>query len=936
MLNLDHLNDEEREIIEAVILRDENERLREEQRVRKLKSELHQLRKEGAVKTGGEENGDEKVCHRCRKELGFFFDSGEICSKCNNKVCNDCQVFTPSGKKWLCTVCDKQLQIKLGSPNWIGEKANENESLPSLQGSQLIKVSLENSRANSTVTSVVDEGEDTRRYYEDDLSYTDEESESYGSEEPDHKKSPGRNVTFDSPLRQSAVPSDLDFDEEEEVKGPSDLLKGPDAFFLAYRSQASSESDLSVIMEDPEEEKPTQKTVSEESEEEGSTSTVGRQGDEQYSDGYPRPYPYPDEYQGDKQNVEADVHSNGENGSYVPPARKQKQVVDTTPNLRGDEWEQMLNGRLKDASEEEEEEEVTKEFKSVEAAAVEMENGRRLEEGKEGWKKGVGQQDQRVDEMDGRNALVEEDQGAEFDEAEAQRMEQVITQELDPEDSELVVINYNEITNSDTDIRHSEIVPINETTREEEKTLPMDQEGEEEEDVDGVIAEERIRQTEELAQEQVSKEEDVVENEKADEGSRSVTDGEQGTQTDGEADVHVDITADEVSHTLTAKANTLPADTSRVEPYGMDEGSSTMSRRDTGGALSKIKKDDFRKASRASLASLYSNADESYRLQVTGDVNFGTSYNYKTNTFEVKVLSCRDLVPVDAKRNRSNPYVKLYLLPDRSKQSKRKTSVRKSTINPVYSATLKYKIRQSELETRTLCVAVWHFDRFGHNLFLGEHLLSLDTVQFDDYSAKWHSLAQRQRKSTSALTYTGDVLVAVMYEPLSEDEEKDKSGRYHKGKKNRAPGRLLGGTLHVHIKEAKNLVGMKLGGSSSPVCKCYLLPDKTKHGKQKTTVKRNTCNPKWTDIIKFENVTRDSLLERCLEVTVWDFDSVGSNSLMGGVRLGLGSGKSYGKAVDWMDSSGKEVSVWREMLKHPNHWVETTMTLRGNVGKAKK
>lgn len=253
-------------------------------------------------------------------------------------------------------------------------------------------------------------------------------------------------------------------------------------------------------------------------------------------------------------------------------------------------------------SEEEEEEEVTKEFKSVEAAAVEMENGRRLEEGKEGWKKGVGQQDQRVDEMDGRNALVEEDQGAEFDEAEARRMEQVITQELDPEDSELVVINYSETTNSDTDIRHSEIVPINEATREEEKTLPMEEEEGEEEDVDGVIAEERIRQTEELAQEQVSKEEDVVENEKADEESRSVTDGEQGTQTEGEADVHVDITADEVSHTLTAKANTLPADTSRVEPYGMDQGSSTMSRRDTGGALSKIKKDDFRKVNDSSFA----------------------------------------------------------------------------------------------------------------------------------------------------------------------------------------------------------------------------------------------------------------------------------------------------------------------------------------------
>lgn len=59
-------------------------------------------------------------------------------------------------------------------------------------------------------------------------------------------------------------------------------------------------------------------TVSEESEEEGSTSTVGRQGDEEYSDGYPRPYPYPDEYQGDKQNVEADVHSNGEVSFMFP------------------------------------------------------------------------------------------------------------------------------------------------------------------------------------------------------------------------------------------------------------------------------------------------------------------------------------------------------------------------------------------------------------------------------------------------------------------------------------------------------------------------------------------------------------------------------------------------------------------------------------------
>lgn len=57
-----------------------------------------------------------------------------------------------------------------------------------------MKVSLENSRATSAVTSVVDESEDTKRYYEDDLSYTDEESESYGSGEQDQNKSPERFV----------------------------------------------------------------------------------------------------------------------------------------------------------------------------------------------------------------------------------------------------------------------------------------------------------------------------------------------------------------------------------------------------------------------------------------------------------------------------------------------------------------------------------------------------------------------------------------------------------------------------------------------------------------------------------------------------------------------------------------------------------------------
>ena len=49
----------------------------------------------------------------------------------------------------------------------------------------------------------------------------------------------------------------------------------------------------------------------------------------------------------------------------------------------------------------------------------------------------------------------------------------------------------------------------------------------------------------------------------------------------------------------------------------------------------------------------------------------------------------------------SDPYVKTYLLPDRSKHSKRKTSVNKRTLNPIYDQTLIVCAIQWNLSIRT-------------------------------------------------------------------------------------------------------------------------------------------------------------------------------------------------------------------------------------------
>lgn len=115
------------------------------------------------------------------------------------------------------------------------------------------------------------------------------------------------------------------------------------------------------------------------------------------------------------------------------------------------------------------------------------------------------------------------------------------------------------------------------------------------------------------------------------------------------------------------------------------------------------------------MASVYSAAGEARygTVAVRGEIQFGLHYNYRQTALEVFVKQCKDLAPVDTKRNRSDPYdqssgmrtirfsnwclsnsnryAKVYLLPDRSKSGKRKTKVKKHTLSPMFEENLKAK-----------------------------------------------------------------------------------------------------------------------------------------------------------------------------------------------------------------------------------------------------
>ncbi|XP_004174988.5 synaptotagmin-like protein 5 isoform X2 [Taeniopygia guttata] len=339
-----------------------------------------------------------------------------------------------------------------------------------------------------------------------------------------------------------------------------------------------------------------------------------------------------------------------------------------------------------------------------------------------------------------------------------------------------------------------------------------------------------------------------------------------------------------------------------------------------------------------SMVSVYSETGDYGNVKVSGEILLSISYIYKTGALNILVRSCRNLAIADERKQRTDPYVKAYLLPDRSRQSKRKTKIKSNSTNPEFNETLKYVISHSQLETRTLQVSVWHYDRFGRNSFLGEVEIPFDSWNFENQGDEWFVLQPKVEAVTDfGLQYKGELTVVLRYIPpdrnlmLPLGQFQGKRG-FKKGKKgdSHLPS---GGILEVLIKEAKNLTAVKSGGTSDTFVKGYLLPDDSKATKHKTPIVKRSVNPQWNHTFAFSGLNSGDIRNACLELTVWDKESLSSNIFLGGVRLSTGNGVSNGKEVDWMDSQGEEQHLWQKMIDSPGAAVEGVLMLRSSMGK---
>uniref|UniRef100_A0A8C2DRC1 Extended synaptotagmin-like protein 2a n=1 Tax=Cyprinus carpio TaxID=7962 RepID=A0A8C2DRC1_CYPCA len=87
-----------------------------------------------------------------------------------------------------------------------------------------------------------------------------------------------------------------------------------------------------------------------------------------------------------------------------------------------------------------------------------------------------------------------------------------------------------------------------------------------------------------------------------------------------------------------------------------------------------------------------------------GEVQLTIRHSPQRNKLIVVVHGCRNLI--SSTENGSDPYVRLYLLPDKRRSGRRKTNTIKKTVNPVYDQTFEFSVSLVELHRRTLDVAV--------------------------------------------------------------------------------------------------------------------------------------------------------------------------------------------------------------------------------------
>ncbi|XP_020823772.1 synaptotagmin-7 isoform X2 [Phascolarctos cinereus] len=265
-------------------------------------------------------------------------------------------------------------------------------------------------------------------------------------------------------------------------------------------------------------------------------------------------------------------------------------------------------------------------------------------------------------------------------------------------------------------------------------------------------------------------------------------------------------------------------------------------------------------------------AHEGCSQENLGRIQFSVGYNFQESTLTVKIMKAQEL-PAKDFSGTSDPFVKIYLLPD--KKHKLETKVKRKNLNPHWNETFLFEgFPYEKVVQRVLYLQVLDYDRFSRNDPIGEVSIPLNKVDLTQMQTFWKELKPCSDGSGSR----GELLLSLCYNPSAN-------------------------SIIVNIIKARNLKAMDIGGTSDPYVKVWLMyKDKRVEKKKTVTMKRN-LNPVFNESFIFD-IPTEKLRETTIIITVMDKDKLSRNDVIGKIYL------------SWKSGPG-EVKHWKDMIARP-------------------
>ncbi|XP_045533800.1 phosphatidylinositol 4-phosphate 3-kinase C2 domain-containing subunit alpha [Papilio machaon] len=130
---------------------------------------------------------------------------------------------------------------------------------------------------------------------------------------------------------------------------------------------------------------------------------------------------------------------------------------------------------------------------------------------------------------------------------------------------------------------------------------------------------------------------------------------------------------------------------------------------------------------------------ESIEAESSGSGSLKLSVQYAGGVLAVLILHAQSLAATPQGLP-PNPYVKVYLVPDPTKETKRKTRVLKRNSHPSFMEMLEYRLPLEVVQARSLQATVWHYDSLQENQFLGGVVIPLGAIPLREETVAWYPL----------------------------------------------------------------------------------------------------------------------------------------------------------------------------------------------------